>query len=99
VRFSFLPWDAIVPRRYRCQPDSGEAAQRLAPQFTSLSYGNPAYAQLATSTADVIRSGADDESEMGVFHHLYAPQRERNLRIRLREYLRVGLRAGVFYES
>ena len=47
----------------------------------------------------VRRRGADDESEMGVFHHLYGAQRETNLRIRLAEYLRVGLRAGVFYES
>jgi hypothetical protein len=99
VRFSFLPFDAIVPRRYRCQPDSPENARRLAPQFTSLNYGRPAYGQLSSSTADAIWRGADDESEMGAFHHLYAPQRDRNLRIRLREYLRVGLEAGLIYES
>jgi hypothetical protein len=34
-----------------------------------------------------------------VFHHLYGAQRESNLRIRLGEYLRVGLRAGIFYAS
>jgi hypothetical protein len=99
VRFSFLPIDSIVPRRYRCQPDSAESARRLAPRFTSLNYGVPAYGQLALSTADAIWRGADDESEMGAFHHLYAPQRDRNLRIRLREYLRVGLEAGLIYES
>jgi len=99
VRFSFLPFDAIAPRRYRCQPDSAETALRLAPQFTSLSYGQAAYAQLLVSNPDCIWRGADDESEMGAFHHLYAPQRDRNLRIRLREYLRVGLEAGLIYES
>jgi hypothetical protein len=99
VRFSFLPWDSIAPRRFRCQPHSDETARSLAPRFTSLSYGHPAYGQLTTSTAKLIRTGADDESEMGAFHHLYAPQRELNLQIRLREYLRVGLRAGIFYES
>lgn len=99
VRFSFLPWNSIAPRRYRCQPDSAEAARRLAPRFTSLNYGHAAYGQLSLSTADEIRRGADDESEMGAFHHLYAPQRDRNLRIRLREYLRVGLEAGLIYES
>ena len=36
---------------------------------------------------------------MGAFHHLFGPQRETDLRIRLDEYLRVGLEAGIFYES
>ena len=36
---------------------------------------------------------------MGVLHALFQPQREINLRIRLEEYLRFGLRAGFFYES
>ena len=36
---------------------------------------------------------------MGVFHQLYGAQRVTNLRIRLAEYLRVGLRAGIFHES
>ena len=79
--------------------DSADNARRLAPRFTTLTYGQPAYAQLSLSTADEIRRGADDESEMGAFHHLYAPQRDRNLRIRLREFLRVGLEAGLIYES
>lgn len=99
VRFSFLPFDSIAPRRYRCQPDSVESARRLAPRFTSLNYGQAAYGQLSVSTPDEIWRGADDESEMGAFHHLYAPQRDRNLRIRLREYLRIGLEAGLIYES
>ena len=43
--------------------------------------------------------GADDEGEMGVFHDLYQPQREANLRVRLEEYLRFGLEAGIFYTS
>ena len=44
-------------------------------------------------------TGADDEAEMGVFHDLFQPQRESNIRARLREYLRFGLEAGVFYET
>jgi hypothetical protein len=35
---------------------------------------------------------------MGAFQRLHAPQREANLRMRLDEYLRAGLEAGVFYE-
>ena len=88
-----------VGARHRCQPESALAAQNIAPRFSSLRYGTPAYAQLTTSTAARIIRGADDENEMGVFHHLYGARREINLRIRLAEYLRVGLRAGLFYES
>ena len=99
VRFSYLPVTSIVPRRYRCQPTSDESAGGVTPRFNSRRYGTPAYCQLALSTPDAIRRGAEDENEMGVYHHLYGAQRETNLRIRLDEYLRVGLRAGIFYES
>lgn len=99
VRFSFLPPASIVPRRYRCQPAAPAAARRATPQFTSLRYGTPAYCQLAAGTPDAIRRGAEDESEMGALHHLHDALRETNLRVRLREYLRVGLAAGIVYES
>lgn len=99
VRFSWLPFASIVPTRYRCQPASAGDARHIAPRFTSLRYGTPAYGQLTTATPAAILRGADDESEMGVFHHLFAAQREANLRIRLDEYLRVGLQAGIFYAS
>ena len=38
---------------------------------------------------------AHDESEMGVFHDLYQPQRIANLRARLNEYTPAGINAGV----
>jgi hypothetical protein len=97
VRFCYLPLTSIVPRRYRCQPEDDSQALRVRPQFTSLRYGDPGYGQLALRTAAEIRTGADDEAEMGVFHELYEPQRETNLRVRLAEYLRFGLEAGIFY--
>lgn len=97
VRFSYLPLSTIVPRRYRCQPVEESDALRVRPQFTSLRYGDPGYGQLALRTAVEIRTGADDESEMGAFHALYQPQRETNVRVRLDEYLRFGLEAGIFY--
>lgn len=71
----------------------------LKPNFTDLRYGQAGYAQLRTSTPLAIRAGADDESEMGAFHELHQPQRETNLRVRLEEYLRLGLEAGVFYAT
>jgi hypothetical protein len=97
VRFSSLPLSAVVPPRFRCQPSSQSEARRLRPQFTSLHYGDPGYGQLAPHCAAEIRTGADDEAEMGAWHTLYQPQREINLRVRLDEYLRFGLEAGVFY--
>jgi hypothetical protein len=36
---------------------------------------------------------------MGVYHHLHQPQRETNLRVRLDEYLRFGLEAGISYAT
>jgi hypothetical protein len=72
---------------------------RLTPQFTSQRYGNPGYGQLSQRCAIEIRQGADGEVEMGVFHDLYQPQRETNLRVRLDEYLRFGLEAGIFYAT
>lgn len=71
----------------------------LAPSFTTLRYGLPGYAQLRRSCPVQIRTGAADESEMGAFHDLYQPQRETNLHVRLEEYLRFGLEAGIFYET
>nr|WP_320192957.1 hypothetical protein [uncultured Desulfobacter sp.] len=71
----------------------------LTPQFTSLQYGSPGFAQLNSNCPEQIRTGAEDESEMGVFHDLYQPQRESNLRTRFEEYLKVGMQAGVFYAS
>jgi hypothetical protein len=99
VRFTFLPFDALTPRRHRCQPDAPEGESAIAPRFTSLRYGEAAYCQLARATVDEIRRGADDEAEMGAFHSLFSPQREANLQVRLGEFLRVGLAAGIFYET
>jgi hypothetical protein len=124
VRFSYVPRDARVPRRYRCQPDlaiaiaveaarkekpeiqasllgemASEIALRMQPTFTNLRFGHAAYGQLARSTPIEIRSGAEDEAEMGAFRTLYQLQRETNLRVRLDEYLRFGMEAGIFYAT
>ena len=97
MRFCFVPAGSITPRRFRCQPD-GERPDVL-PHFTSLRYADPGYCQLRSITSPLIREGAEDGGEMGVMHALFQPQRETNLRIRLDEYLRFGLRAGLFYAT
>lgn len=95
VRFCVVPAGALVPRRFHCVPD--EDHPDALPQFTSLRYADPGYAQLRSTTHRAIREGADDGGEIGVMHPLHQPQRESNLRIRLDEYLRFGLHAGIFY--
>jgi hypothetical protein len=99
VRFSYVPPGSRVPRRHRCQPASSADAARVQPQFSAERYGNPAYGQLSGRCPSEIRTGADDESEMGAFHDLFGPQRETNVAVRLEEYLRFGLEAGLFYAS
>jgi hypothetical protein len=93
-------------RRAVGQPDQAdlEAAkererERVRPQFNSTRYGTPTYCQLAHTCAEEIKRGADDESEMGVFHDLYQPQRAANLRAHLEEYVPAGLNAGLIYAS
>jgi hypothetical protein len=70
---------------------------RVAPQFTSRRYGLPGYAQLTPTCADEIKRGADDESEMGVFHDLFEPQRADGLEARLDEYTPTGMDVGIIF--
>jgi len=87
------PADAVI------QAAQLAAARRVGPLFVSLRYGTPAFAQLADGCADEIRRGADDESELGVYHDLFQPQREAVLQARLEEYVPAGTRAGLFHAT
>jgi hypothetical protein len=71
----------------------------LVPSFEAVSCGEPPYGQLRRMCPIQIRTGAEDGSEMGVFCLLKQPQREENLRIRLDEYLPIGLEAGLIFVS
>ncbi|PMN70244.1 hypothetical protein [Enterovibrio norvegicus] len=70
---------------------------RLVPAFTALRYGNAAYGQVLLAAPEEIRRGADSGSEMGMYHHLYQPQREDALKFRLDEFLPIGLDLGLIY--
>lgn len=70
---------------------------RIQPIWTSPDHGQPGYGQLSQTCAQEIHRGAEDGSEMGAFHFLKQPQREENLQASLKEYLRFGLKAGIFY--
>ncbi|MGI8587607.1 MAG: hypothetical protein ACR2M0_07980 [Chloroflexia bacterium] len=107
MRFCYVPPGSRTPNRYHCQPDGAttgldadakaQAELRVRPQFSSMRYGTADYCRLADSCADEIKRGADDESEMGVFHDLFDAQREANLRARLAEYTPAGVDADIVF--
>ena len=72
---------------------------RVQPRFNSKRYGRPEYCQLAEACAHEISEGASDQSEMGVFHDLFQPQRISNLRVRLGEFMPAGSEAGIIFAS
>jgi hypothetical protein len=99
MRFCFAPVGSRTPRRHQCQPADAHDANRIRPTFTTLRYGLPAYCQLGPACPAEVTTGAADEAEMGVFHDLYQQQRVANLRLRLEEYLRFGLEAGIDFAT
>jgi hypothetical protein len=95
VRFCYVPSGSRVPRLFHCYPVSGKVS---TPEFTSQRFGDPGYCQL-TDQSGLALTGADDQSEIGVFHDIYAPQRLANLNVMLSDYLRFGMEAGVFFAT
>ncbi|MDJ0784947.1 MAG: hypothetical protein QNJ22_23475 [Desulfosarcinaceae bacterium] len=105
VRYSYLAPGSRSPRPHRCQPhlalrdtpasERRRTQLRLRPSFTSLDPNHYAYAQLATTCAPEIRTGAENGAEIGAFNRLMQPQREANIRTGLNNYLRWGLNAGL----
>jgi hypothetical protein len=73
--------------------------RRVRPRFDSLAYGTSEYARLALSCAPEIRRGADDRSEMGVYHDLYEPQRHANLAARLDEHVPASTDVGIYFAT
>jgi hypothetical protein len=113
MRFCYVPPEARTPRRFNCQPDGViknvtepltpeqkiSEQLRVKPQFNSTRYGTPTYCQLAQSCAVEITRGAEDESEMGVFHDLYQAQRLANLQMRLQQFTPAGADVGIILAS
>jgi hypothetical protein len=96
VRFSFVPEGARTPRRYECVEQAIASPQ---PIFYATRFCRAGYMKLLPDTPDVIRRGSDDGGEMGAFHFVLAPLRETDLRVRMQEYLPVGLEFGVIYQN
>jgi len=104
-RYRCQPDEAIAAVKKRLSDPAAIDAEvaserlRLRPLFTSEHYGSPAYAQLATGCAVEIVRGADDQSEMGVYHDLFQPQRAANLRARLAQSTPAGMHVGLIFAN
>ena len=102
VRFCYIPKGSRIPAAYRSQPNKSKKGTSMSetifppPHFTSNRYGEAGYAQLYRYVPREIFEGADNESEMGVFNHLYQAQNIKDLKSSLEEYVRLGLEPGIF---
>jgi hypothetical protein len=81
------------------QAERRRVLARVVAAFESERYASPVYCRLVTCCGDELRRGAEDESEMGVYHDLYEPQRESSLRVRLDEHTPVGAEAGIIFAT
>ncbi|MFO1058176.1 MAG: hypothetical protein U1E53_14555 [Dongiaceae bacterium] len=61
-------------------------------RFTAETFGQPGYAQLTTCTDRRIREGGPDTDEIGAFGYLGLAHKTRNIAIRLREFMPIGVR-------
>ena len=105
LRFCSVVPGSRTPRRYRCLPDlvdqdpatRDQERARVRPVFRSTRYGSPNYARLSDGNPEELLRGAHDESEIGVFHDLFQPQRLANLRARLEEFVPAATDAGILF--
>jgi hypothetical protein len=61
-------------------------------RFTSIAFGDPAYGQLARTTDIRIRERGPGDDEMGAFGFQREAHKWRNVRIRYREFMPLGIR-------
>jgi hypothetical protein len=67
----------------------------VRPRFDSLRYGKPEYCRLAADCPVEVGTGAEDGSEMGVFHHLRTARRLASLRTAVDDHMPAGLTAAI----
>ena len=96
VRFCFLPFDSITPRRYNCLPADAAGEPALEPSFITLRYGHPSYALLSGDVPMAIWHGADNGSQLGVYQQIQETEAVRNVQLRAPEFLPVCLESGIF---
>jgi hypothetical protein len=89
VKFSYFSGEAAdrLPQNHGCV--KGTSAQL---HFRSEIFGEPAYGQLTQSTDNRIRERGPHDDAMGAFGFLREAHKWRNLQIRFREFMPVGVR-------
>lgn len=89
IKFSYFSGEAAdrLPQNHACV--KGTEAQL---RFRSEIFGQPAYCQLAHSADFRIRERGPNDGAMGAFGFLLEAQKWRNLQIRFREFMPVGIR-------
>jgi hypothetical protein len=97
IRFTRYELGSVLPRRYRSVPTDEQAASArpparcLPPLFNSRRLGRPDYAQLATACPPEILTASEGRAEVGAFASALNAVRLDNLRIKLQEFMPVGL--------
>jgi hypothetical protein len=88
IKFSYFSGEGDrLPQNFACVRGP---AVRLS--FSGEIFGQPSYAQLARSADFLIRERGPDDDQMGAFGFLLEVHRWRNLQIRIREFMPVGVR-------
>ncbi len=88
VRYSCFSGDADrLPQNLGCVRATGAVLR-----FSAVRHGDPAYARIADGADFRIRERGPDDDAMGAYGFLREAARMRNLRIRYREFMPVGVR-------
>src|SRR5262249_49753521 len=88
IKYSFFSGASDrLPQTFACVTGT---VTRL--RFTSAVFGDPGYGQLALTTDQKIRDTGPDDDAMGAFGFLLEAHKWRNLQIRFREFMPVGIR-------
>jgi len=96
VRYCWLPFGSITPRRYNCLPPDQASEWALEPHFVSLRYGDPSYALLSGDCPMAVWTGADIGSQIGVYLQIQETEAVANVQLRAPEYLPALMESGIF---
>jgi hypothetical protein len=95
LKFSYFSGEPLdrLPQSHACVKGLDVAGNAVvALQFVSEVFGNPAYAQLSDTSDQRIREQGPNDDAMGAFGFLLEAHKWRNLQIRFREFMPVGIR-------
>jgi hypothetical protein len=95
IKFSYFSGepDDQLPQNHACVKGiTAVEGEEALLRFTSEFFGDPAYAQLSGTADFRIRERGPNDDEMGAFGFLLEAHKWRNLQIRFREFMPVGIR-------